>query len=316
MPLLQAAADLLSNNDLVAGVIEEIIYRDDMFAMLPFVRTNGKAYVYNREDNSATNNTFGASATGLPGFIAPGSVVTEGAVTFTEIVTKLRILVGDVDVDKFLQEVESDTNDQMAIQIAAKAKAVGMQFHNAMVNGNNTTNPNQFDGLTQFSSNAQSDANQTIVAGTNGAALTLSMLDQMMDQIPLGADAFIMRRGTIRALRTLLRQSGGARPEDFIVSQFGKPQLALNGVPVLINDYLPANETVGSNSTTCSIYAARFNEVDGVHGLYGGEQAGIRIENVGTVQNMNAQRIRVKWYCGLALKGTRSLCRLSGITNI
>jgi hypothetical protein len=33
------------------------------------------------------------------------------------------------------------------------------------------------------------------------------------------------------------------------------------------------------------------------------------------VQNKDAQRIRVKWYCGLALKSTKSLARLSGITN-
>ena len=58
------------------------------------------------------------------------------------------------------------------------------------------------------------------------------------------------------------------------------------------------------------------NRLDGLHGLYGGDQAGIRIEDIGTVQNKDATRTRVKWYCGLALKSTKSVARLSGVTNV
>jgi hypothetical protein len=58
------------------------------------------------------------------------------------------------------------------------------------------------------------------------------------------------------------------------------------------------------------------NEMDGLHGLYGGDNAGIVVENIGTVQNKDATRIRLKWYTGLALKSTRSIARLAGVTNI
>ena len=37
MALLKVEAEKLSNNDLVAGVIEEIIDKEDLFAVLPFV---------------------------------------------------------------------------------------------------------------------------------------------------------------------------------------------------------------------------------------------------------------------------------------
>ena len=66
MPLLKTEAEKLSNNDLVAGVIEEIIDREDLFAVLPFVKTEGKAYVYNRE------NTVSEGA-----FIDPNEAITE-----------------------------------------------------------------------------------------------------------------------------------------------------------------------------------------------------------------------------------------------
>lgn len=49
MPLLREEAEKLSNNELEQGVIETIIDRDDLFAILPFMKINSKAYLYNRE---------------------------------------------------------------------------------------------------------------------------------------------------------------------------------------------------------------------------------------------------------------------------
>lgn len=316
MPLLKEEADKLSNNTLVAGVIDEIIDRDDLFAVLPFVRVNSKAYVYNREDTGLQNNvTAGA---GRPTFLDPNDEIVEGAVPFHEVTTRLRIIAGDVDVDKFLQATESDTNDQMAVQIAKKAKAVGRKYHEALVMGNSATNSKEFDGIARMTDADNDEANDEMVisAGENGGALTLSMLDQLLDTVKNGADALVMRRGTLRAFRNLLRTAGGTSAAEFMMPAFGRPMLTHNGVPILVNDFLPANEKAGTNEATCSVYAVRLNEADGLHGLYGGENAGIVVENVGTVQNKDATRIRLKWYAGLALKSTQSLARLTGVTNV
>lgn len=300
MPLLKVEADKLSNNDLVAGVVEEIIDRDAMFAMLPFVGTTGKAYVYNRE------NTLSEAD-----FLDPNDTVVEGAATFTEVTTKLRILAGDVDVDKFIAQTENDTNDQVAIQIAQKAKGLARKFRRTLAIGDNGTNAKEFDGIAQLAA-----AGQTFSAGLNGGALTMEMLDELKDLVKNGADALIMRAGTWRAVRTAIRALGGAAADHVIPQNFGYPIPAYDGTPVLINDFLPGNETEGTNAATCSIYAVRFNEVDGLHGLFGGPNAGIVVEEIGTVQNKDAWRYRVKWYCGLALKSTQSLARLTGVTNI
>lgn len=309
MPLLKVEADKLSNNQMIAGVIDEIIERDDLFSVLPFVRVNSKAYVYHREDEGAQNNITAGS--GMPTFLDPNDTVIEGAVPFVEVVAKLRILAGDVDVDKFLQETESDSNDQLAIQIAKKAKAVGRLYHKTLAQGDSTVDTKSFDGVSKLVS-----AGQTLAAGVNGAALTLSMLDQLLDQVPNGADVIMMRRGTMRAFRSLLRAAGGNSAVDLMNENFGRPMLHHNGVPVIINDFLPATETLGSGTNLCSVYAMRLNEADGLHGLYGGESAGLRVENVGTVQNKDADRMRVKWYAGLALKSTKSLSRLAGVSNV
>lgn len=300
MPLLKTEAEKLSNNDLVAGVIEEIIDKDDLFAVLPFTKTDGKAYVYNRE------NTISEAV-----FVDPNETITEEASTFTTVTTLLKILAGDVDVDKFLAATMSDTSSQKAIQLAAKAKGIARKFRRTLAIGDEGTNAKEFDGVAQLN-----DAGQEVIAGANGAALTLSMLDELLDKVPNGADVIMMRSGTIRALRALLRSVGGLEPAHVMLENFGRPMLTHNGVPVIVNDFLPGDEVQGTETAACSIYAMRLNEVDGLHGIYGGDTAGVMVEDIGTVQNKDATRTRLKWYCGTALKSTKSLARLKGITNI
>ena len=88
-----------------------------MFALLPFMRVDGKAYVYNREN-------------GLGGvdFLDPNDTINESASTFTEKTATLKILAGDVDIDKFLRDTMSDTNSQVAAQLAGKAKQMRRTF--------------------------------------------------------------------------------------------------------------------------------------------------------------------------------------------
>jgi len=299
MPLLKTEAEKLSQNQVVSGIIEEIYTTNEMFGLMPFAKVSGKAYLYKRENTLPTVD-----------FLDPNDTVNESAATFTEVVTKLRILIGDVDVDNFLNETMSDTEDQLGTQIGLKAKAMARQFMDTMVTGDNGAAPKTFDGLKVLTT-----AGQTINAATNGAALTLSMLDQLIDQVPQKPDFLVMRSGTRRAYWALLRAAGGNNGAMIQHPNFDVPVLAHNGMPIVINDYLPANETLGSGTNLCSIYAVRANELDGLHGLYGGDNAGIRVEAVGTVQNKDAVRTRLKWYCGMALKSTKSVARLAGITN-
>lgn len=303
MALLKAEAEKLSNNDLVRGVIEEVIDREDLFAILPFTKTEGKAYVYNRETTVVEAE-----------FLDPNDTVSEGAATFAEVVTKVRILAHDVDIDKFLAQTMDDVNDQVAIQLAAKAKGLARKFRKTLILGNNGTNPKEFDGVAVLC--AALGASQNILAGANGAALTLTMLDQLLDAIPNGADVIMMRPGTIRAFRTLLRAAGGIAPAEMMLKDFGRPMLTHNGVPIIENEFILGDVDQGSATDTCSIYAMRLNEDDGLHGLYAGPNAGMVVEPIGTVQNKDAWRYRVKWYAGLALKSTKSLARLYGITNV
>lgn len=301
MPLLRADAERLSNNQLVSGVIEEIIKRDAIYALLPFVGTNHKAYVYNREGTIPTVSFYDVN-----------SAIGEGAPTNTQVTVTLKILAHNVDIDKFLSGTMNDTNNQIAEALAGAAKAVDQKFRDTLVNGDVAGDALSFDGIKKLVVSGQ-----TLDAATNGAALTFDMLDQLIDQVSVGRpDCLIMRFGTYRALKALMRTSGGMVPEQLKIRNFDGLVPAYDGIPIVLSEYLPGNETQGSSNVCCSIYAARFNTTDGLHGIYGEPTAGVVVENLGTRESYDAWRYRLKWYVSLALKATKSIARLRGVTNI
>ncbi|SCW95637.1 major capsid protein [Ancylobacter rudongensis] len=300
MPLLMTEAAKLAEDDRQRGIIEELIDKDELFALVPFVRSKDDVYAYDREKT-------------LPGagWIDPYDDIEESTATFEPVTARIKILAGQVDIANFISEVKSDLYDQVAVQLAAKAKGVGRDFRQALVNGDSAVNPKQFDGLKKFVT-----AGQTLTAGANGNALSYSMLDELKDAVKLGADCLMMRQGTWRALRQLNRLQGGNTADMMMIENFGVPVKAYDGTPVIINDYIGADETQGDNDATTSIYALRLNEADGFHGLYAGDAAGIRVEKVGLNFGKDSTRWRLKWYCAAALKATHAVARLKGVTNI
>ncbi|MDM3520543.1 phage major capsid protein [Citrobacter sp. Ca225] len=288
MPLLRDEAEKLSNNELEQGVIETIIDRDDLFAVLPFMKINSKAYLYNREDSLSEAS-----------FIDVNDVVPEGAATFTEHVAKLRILAGDVDVDKFLATTMADTNSQLAIQVRSKVKGLARAFRRNLIQGDSTKDAKSFDGIAKLMA-----ADQGIVAN---ASMTFSMLDELVDAVKdLGADCLMVRSEHMRAYRALLR-TVNVGPSEVMIENFGRPMLTHNGIPFIVNDFIPVVDGAAD------IYGLHLSEENGLTGLYGGDNAGIVVESIGTVQNKDALRTRVKWYCSLANKHDKAIAALKGV---
>lgn len=294
MPLLIDEAKKLSNNELEQGIIETIIDREELFAVLPFMKVNSKAYLYNREKELSEAS-----------FLDPNDAVPEGAAKFSEHVAKLRIIAGDVDVDKFIQTTMSDTNDQLATQVRLKVKGLARSFKRALVLGDETSNSKSFDGLGRLTASDQ-------IIDAAGAAMNWSMLDEVVDAVnALGCDAIMMRSEHKRAYLQLLRTVGGLQPSEVMLPQFGKVMLTHNGVPIIVNDFLPVTD--GEGTKKAPIYALHLSEENGVTGLYGGDNAGIVVESIGTVQNKDAVRTRVKWYCGLANKHDYAIARIDNV---
>jgi len=301
MPLLTAEAEKLSLDDLRAGIVEEIVTTDELYSIMPFRPVGGKAYLYNREATLSEAD-----------FVDVGDTITEGAATFNPITQKLKRLVGDVDVDDFLDETMSDQNDQTATQISKKTKGIARKFARTMINGNETTNPKEFNGLLQLCVTAQK-----IEAGANGAALSFAQLDALLDLLKTpGQKAIVMNSRTLRSYNTLCRALGGTTPEHINWPGVVGPIPAYRGFPILKNDYVPTNQVQGGSGAVCTtVFGAVLNEEEGLCGIHTRKNMGIHYKLIGTVQNKDATRHRLRWYAALALHSTLALAQIYGVNN-
>lgn len=300
MPLLGAEAALLSEDDRQKGIIEEMVKNDEFFHLLPFVKTEGLSYLYTREKFNAGGEWF-----------SEYEDLEESTSTVENVSVQLKRIAGQADIDNFIIQTKEDWYDQVAIQLRGKAKRMGEQFRSEVVNGDVSVNPKGFDGIRKLTA-----ADQTLSMGTNGGAITFSALDELVDSVRQQDGKFLMMRQEVwRQIRALNRAMGGNTAETIMVENFGQPIRAYDGVPVLINEFIPVNEIQGTNEKTSSVYCLRANEADGLHGLYGGNgSVGFNMSKLGTNFNKDSTRFRVVWYSALALKARTSLSRLKGVT--
>lgn len=300
MALLGEEAAKLSENDRQKGIIEEMIKDDEMFALMSFVKTEGLSYLYTRELENAEGEWFDAYED-----------LEESTSKFQNVQTELKRIGGQVDIDNFIIETKSDVYNQVGEQLAAKAKGMGDQFRREVVTGDTAVNPKGFDGMRKLVT-----ADQTLTTqGDNGAPISFAALDELIDAVrKKDGKVLVMRQEVWRQIRALNRSMGGNTAETVMINNFGMPVRCYDGVPVLINDYLPVNEARGTNDKTTSIYAVRFNTQDGLHGIYGGAgSVGFKLSKLGLLEKKDVTRFRVIWYAGMALKATHSLARLQGV---
>lgn len=293
MALTKLEAAKLTDDLMLRGVIETIVMESPVLARLPFMEVVGTGLTYNREGSLPTAE-----------FYDVGDTWSESTPTFEQVTTGLKILGGDADIDHFLLQTYRDPNELEAVVIQSKAKAVAHAFLAAFYSGDATANPKQFDGLRKLV-----PVSQTIQPGPNGGSLTLELMDQLIDMVKPGKpDALLMSKRTRRKLSQLRRASGNLLESE--VDQFGQRVLAYDGIPILVDDFVPDNESLGTGSNLSSIYAVKW----GPSGLMGLENGGIVVEEVGALETKNARRWRVRWYCGLALFSSVAVARLQGIS--
>ncbi len=308
----------LAQDELVAGVIENIITVNRMFEILPFDGIEGNALAYNRENalgpvaRTGVGDTDGVIGTG--GSNAARQAAKDPA-TFTQVTSTLTTIMGDAEINGLIQVTRSgDGNDQTAVQIASKAKSAGRQYQQDFITGDGTDF--SFPGLQSLCVAAQA-AN----TGANGGALSFAFMDEMMDLVvdkDGQVDYMIFPARTLRSYYALLRALGGASIGDVVELPSGTQVPAYRGVPIFRNDYLPVNQVKGSGMDQTTIYAGTFDDGSRQHGIAGltaSEMAGIQVVDVGESETKDERIWRVKWYAGLALFSEKGLACADGITD-
>jgi hypothetical protein len=297
----------LAQDELVAGVIENVITVNEMFDLLPFDGIDGNALAYNRENVLGDVQVAGVGTT----------ITAKNPATFTHVTSTLTTIIGDAEVNGLIQATRSgDGNDQTAVQVASKAKSAGRKYQDQLINGDGTGNT--FTGLTGLVA-----ASQTIGAGdgaANGAALSFEDLDALIDLVTDkdGQVDYIMMHGrTRRKYLALLRALGGTSPGDIYTMPSGRQVPAYRGIPIFRNDWIPINQTQGTSVNATSVFAGTFDDGSRTHGIAGltaATEAGIKVKYVGEKEDADESITRITWYCGLALFSEKGLAMLEGVT--
>ena len=295
----------LAQDQLIAGVIENVITVNKAFEVIPFDGIQGNALAYNRENVLGDVDVEGVGDT----------IGSKAAATFTQVTSTLTTIVGDAEVNGLINATRSgDGNDQTAVQIASKAKSAARKYQDLFING--TGSGNQFNGLINLCA-----ASQKVATGANGGPLSFAFLDELIDLVTDKdgeVDWMMFPARTIRSYYALLRALGGASIGDTVTLPSGAEVPAYRGIPIFRNDWIPINQTKGGGSNQTTIFAGNWDDGSQQHGIAGltaEEMAGISVIDVGESETKDEHIWRVRWYCGLALFSEKGLACADGITD-
>lgn len=312
---LAEAAPLIPDN-LQRGVVETFVINSPVLDRLPIKGIGGNAYSYNTEGT-------------LPGIAFRGvnEAYTESTGTFNQRTETLAIMGGDADVDKFIVATGSELNDQKALQTAAKVKAASYKFQETFINGDIAVDPKAFDGLKK-----RLTGGQVLDAAANGLGPVAAghdffdALGALVGAVPglTGANGALYANSAIIAkIMSSARRLGGA---DWITEAMtGKRVPTYNGIPLLDigqtaagADIIAQTETQGAATTASSIYAVKFGGDESDQAVTGLASNGLLYPaayDLGELQTKPAYRVRIDWYCGLAVFGGKAAARLRGVLN-
>jgi len=302
-------AKKLINNQIVAGVAQDIIDINPLFSVLPFMGYTGQAFVVNRENALGDSGVFAVDAT----------ITSKAAATFTQYTFTSTKLIGDVEMDG-LVEVQSGSAgvDQLAVEISSKAKSIARLFQTGMATGTGVSP--EMNSL-----HSMCDSGQYTTASA-GQALSFALMDEAMDLV-LSKDGMVdwcmMPARTLRSYKVLLRALGGT-PADWIVTlPDGRTTISYESVPIFKNSFLSVVETANGAALTggalTSVWFGNFDdgsEKVGVAGIHpAAVPAGLVVESIGKQEAKDNKIVRVKQYANFASFNRKGVSRLTSINN-
>ena len=306
MALTLEEASKLSNDILLQGVVETIVKDSPILQRLPFIEIVGNGLTYNQEKTLPTID-----------FYDVGDTWAESTPTFEQKTANLKIMGGDADVDNFLKATRSNIQDLEGAVVELKAKALRDKLEETFIYGDATANPKQFDGLRGLIDTTTA-SDQVIAMGDTGATLTLDKLDELIDAVKGGKlDMLLMSRRSRRKINALVRAAGGMI--DTERDNWGNFIQLWDGIPIGVNDWILDThvltggvETATTGGTCSTIYAIQFGE-GATCGLT--SPGYLQVEPIGSLEDKDATRTRIKWYVSLALFSSIKAAALIGVQD-
>jgi len=305
LPLMEAANG--TETVLKQGFVNTILRTSALADMIPWMTINSDS-IKHREEVDLPN----------PAFRKVNATYSKTWGRDTEYYWGVTILGGEVQIDNFLINVMGNVVNQKANQYGKWAKAMALTLDKQHVDGTGTAD--DYKGFNQIATDGRA---REYVAGANGAAATVDMLDEVMDlqRGVFDGQFWAMNRTMRRRINKLGRDTSLGYPLiDVGTDRFGRQITSFGGVPIAIVDddrtgslILDFDETQGTSSVTTSIYLVSTGDM-GVTGLLGGGGY-FEVRDFGEQQASPTHLGRVEMYPGLAVFNPYSMVRFKGITN-
>lgn len=299
-------------------------------------RTFGDDLIDGNSNFTVTINSFGGTGyTGATIVVGPGHDprMPVGIIRYTHSGTTVKYKApGDAEFGAAVSiasgvKIYSDNEDKWV----TLTTSAGSASANGDIVFTISAGDQEIDGIERLVPTSQTIAS----AATDGDAIALATLDQLADTVTDsgGPKVYVMNRTIRRKVAALLRAAGGATMSEFKseIFQTGQPQsyLTYNGIPILVSDFIDNDESKGSGSTLTSVYCATLGPNAGLAAIYSdasmdaedaGElimrgAGGLTALSLGTVQNADTKRVRVKAYWGLKNASEKGLARAKEIIS-
>ena len=310
-----AEAQELVTDRLLAGIIEE----GQLIPVLPVTQLDAKTLIYNREE-TLPDASFYDIGEDIP--------AQAQATTVPETAT-LKRCIGQWDLDNFIKDTYKDPNEIRGLAFSMAKKGVMRKVEDKLLYGNATTTPKEFDGLHALVTvSATASLNMALHAGllTVGGALTLALLDELIDKVKPLPDMLLMNFEIYRRLQAVGRGILGQWPLTGVMARpgedVGQVFPTYRGIPIVRTNYLVQTETITGTTgyalqtggACTSVFAFRKGAVEeGGLTLVTGSPM-FEVEEI-VLEDKDANRFRVKWYVTMTNGSTRSLAVIDGITD-
>lgn len=247
---------------------------------------------------------------------------------FEQKVENISLFGGDIDTDKAIARAKNTIADARAIQQTLKLKAVAYDFNDNFINGNPTTDPEEYKGIqkrvddvnTEGFTDQYVDLADTTDKGINRTqAARFDFLDKLNTLLYAirghNPDYLLMNKKCLLAVRSLLlREKLLDESRDMfdrrIDVYMGARMVDIGVKADQTTEIITNSETLGGGTVETSIYAIAFGIGDKTWGI---QQYPLEVYDLGELESKPVYRTRLDWNLGLATIDPRSIGRLYGI---
>jgi hypothetical protein len=223
---------------LIDRVLQELIeVNNPLRQNLPRKPGSGSEWILNQRTSRGAGGAF-VDDTDEP---------TETQASYVQKKFPYKTIIQRGKVTRKLQAVGKSILDIEAEEVDNALQAIRDAEENAIINGDSAVNPKQFNGMRKLI-----PSGQVVIAGTNGAPLSLELLDAAIDLNRGNPNMLVMSKKANRKLNALLQVQ--QRFVDTVEVKGGFRVQVYNGIPIFRSIFISETQVQGTANNCTDIF--------------------------------------------------------------